>query len=789
MRVPLGWLKVYVDVHESADEAAEIFARLGFPVEAIDRAPRIEGVVIGEIVTLEKHPNADRLLVGKVSVGNGAPLTIATGAANVAVGQRIPIATIGAQLPEMKIEKRAMRGIASEGMMCSARELGLEPDHFEDGIMILDGEVAVGADAVSALGLGEAVLDLDVTPNRPDCLSVLGLAREYAAATRRALRLPELYAGPYPAPSDVRVSLEGDGCNRYVAQRFENVRVGPAPAWMRVRLSLAGQRPISNLVDISNYVMLEVGQPLHFFDWESVAGGTIVVRKAHHGEHLLTLDGVDRELDERVLLICDQAGPSVIAGIRGGERSEVKETTHSLLMESANFDGPTIRRGSLSLGLRTDGSLRHEKSLPLAFPDLGAARAAKLLADEGATINAPLAAGKAVPPPAHIAFAVAQVPRVLGLTLPAQRIASNLEVLGFATLPVDDLMLDVEVPPWRADVHEGVDLVEEVARIESYDEIPSVLPPIAQHGIGSDDWHLESDIAHSLMDMGYREIVSLPLHSSAIIEKYRNAGIELPRAPVEVLNPLSEEQRWLRFAILPLMLQWLSRNRQELPCRIFEIGHTFRGEDPISEETIAGILFAREEREEKGEPAWRDRTLVEFRSEIESLLRNLTGTWPDVAQDAIPGLHPGKSASLLLGHDSVAMAGRVDPRLCGIFEIPLSTYYAFLRVDKLPARRVAVYKPVPKFPGTSRDVALLLDENVPAEAVLGAVLQAAIPQVERARPFDEYRGPQVPAGKKSIAVRIWLREPDATITDAIADEATAKVVAALRERLGAELRT
>ncbi|TAM85493.1 hypothetical protein EPN42_15135, partial [bacterium] len=379
--------------------------------------------------------------------------------------------------------------------------------------------------------------------------------------------------------------------------------------------------------------------------------------------------------------------------------------------------------------------------------------------------------------------------RVLGLTLPAQRIASNLEVLGFATAPVDDLMLDVEVPPWRADVHEGVDLVEEVARIESYDEIPSVLPPIAQHGIGSDDWHLESDIAHSLADMGYREIVSLPLHSSSIIEKYRNAGIELPRAPVEVLNPLSEEQRWLRFAILPLMLQWLSRNHQELPCRIFEIGHTFRSEDPISEETIAGILFAREERAEKGEPVWRDRTLVEFRSEIESLLRNLTGIWPGVAQDAIPGLHPGKSASLLLGHDSVAMAGRVDPRLCGTFEIPLSTYYAFLRIDKLPARRVAVYKPVPKFPGTSRDVALLLDENVPAEAVLGAVLQAAIPQVERARPFDEYRGPQVPTGKKSIAVRVWLREPDTTITDAIADEATAKVIAALRERLGAELRT
>ncbi|TAM61397.1 phenylalanine--tRNA ligase subunit beta [bacterium] len=789
MRVPLGWLKAYVDVTESADEAAEIFARLGFPVDAVERAPRVEGVVIGEIVALEKHPNADRLLVGTISVGNGAPLTIATGATNVAVGQRIPVATIGSHLPEMKIERRTMRGIVSEGMMCSARELGLEPEHFEDGIMILDGEAAVGANAVAALGLAQAVLDLDVTPNRPDCLSVLGLAREYAAAMRRTLRLPELYAGPYAAPSEVRVVLEGDGCNRYVAQRFENVRVGAAPAWMRVRLSLAGQRPISNLVDISNYVMLEVGQPLHFFDWESVAGGTIIVRKAHRGEHLLTLDGVERELDERVLLICDGAGPSVIAGIRGGERSEVKESTRSLLMESANFDGPTIRRGSLSLGLRTDGSLRHEKSLPLSFADFGAARAAKLLANEGATINAPLATGQPVPAPAHIAFPVAQVPRVLGLSLPLERVASNLQALGFATTPLSGETLDVEVPPWRADVHENVDLVEEVARIESYDEIPSELPPIAQHGINSDDWHLESDIAHALMDRGYREIVSLPLHSSAILEKYRNAGIELPRPPVEVLNPLSEEQRWLRFAILPLMLQWLSRNCQELPRRVFEIGHAFRGEAPITEETIAGIIFAPAERPEKDEPVWRDRTLLEFRGEIESLLRGLTGISPKVAQDAIQGMHPGKTASLLLDHDSVAMVGRVDPRLCATFEVPLSTYYAFLRVDKLPARSVAAYKPVPKFPGTSRDLALLLDENVPAEAVLGAVLQAHVPQLERARPFDEYRGPQVPAGKKSMTVRIWLREPESTITDAIADRATAKIVAALRERVGAELRT
>ena len=785
MRVPLGWLRAYVEVRESAEEAAEIFARLGFPVDSVERAPRIEGVVIGEIVALEKHPNADRLLVGKVAIGNGAPLTIATGATNVAVGQRIPVAVIGATLPEMRIEKRAMRGVVSEGMMCSARELGLEEEHFEDGIMILDGAVPVGENAVEALGLGDAVLELDVTANRPDCLSMLGLAREYAAATQRELRLPEVFTGPYAGPSDVRVDLES-GCRRYVAQRFSHVSTGVAPAWMRVRLSLAGQRPISNLVDISNYVMLEVGQPLHFFDWSTVVGGHISVRDARPGERMVTLDGVERELDEKMLVIADEAGPSAIAAIRGGARSEVTGATTELLMESANFEGPRIRRMSLALGLRTDASMRHEKALPPAFTDLGAARAAKLLADEGATVLAPVAAGMAVPEPQRIAFAVADVPRLLGLSLSDERVAANLKALGFAVEPAGEGALSVEVPLWRSDVHEGVDLVEEVARIEGYDAIPSELPPIAQHGIESHEWHLENTIARSLADMGFREIVSLPLHSRAVIDKYASAGVALPAEPIEILNPLSEEQRYLRFAIMPGMLHWLARRGQELPSRIFEIGHTFRGsESPLYEGIIAGVLFATPER---NDAEWRDSALIEFRGEIEVLLRGLTGVWPQVAQDESPGLHPGRTASLLLDNAAVATIGRVDPRICAAFEVPFSTYYAFIRIRSLPQREVQQYQPLPKFPGTSRDVALVLDADVNAEAIVNAILRAGIPQVERALPFDEYRGPQVPEGKKSVAVRIWLREPDQTMTDAIADAALAKVLTALRESVGAELR-
>ncbi|MDE2573029.1 MAG: phenylalanine--tRNA ligase subunit beta, partial [bacterium] len=669
----------------------------------------------------------------------------------------------------------------------SARELGLEEEHFEDGIMILDGAVKIGENAVEALGLGDGVLDLDVTPNRPDCLCVLGLAREYAAAMGRPLRLPQLLSGPYSSDPGVRVEIETAGCRRYVAQRFDGVRTGAAPAWMRVRLSQAGQRPISNLVDISNYVMLEVGQPLHFFDWKSVAGGHIIVRDGGEGERMTTLDGVERTLDPSMMVVADEAGPSTLAGIRGSARSEVTDETTQLLLEAANFEGKRTRRTSLALGLRTDASLRNEKALPLAFTDLGAARAAQLLADEGAAVHAPIAAGQELPPPKRIAFAVSEVPRILGIAIDDERVAANLRALGFGVVAQAPGTLSVEVPPWRGDIAEGVDLVEEVARIEGYDAIPSELPPIAQHGIESDEWHLENNVARALAQMGYNEIISLPLQSGAFLEKYQSSGVALPAEPIEIVNPLSEEQRYLRFAIMPGMLHWLSRNKQELPRRVFEIGHAFRGnESPLTEGTVTGVLYAVEGHPE---PDWRDGALLEFRGEMEALLRNLTGVWPDVAQDTFHGLHPGKTASLLLAGENIAQIGRVDPRLCAAFEVPQTTYYCFVRMECMPPRRVAAYQPVPRLPGTSRDLALVIDENVAAEAIVNALLRAGIPQIERVLPFDEYRGPQVPAGRKSVAVRIWLREPNQTITDAIADETMSRVVEMLRESLGAEPRT
>ncbi|HET9029947.1 MAG TPA: phenylalanine--tRNA ligase subunit beta, partial [Candidatus Aquilonibacter sp.] len=381
MRVPISWLRQYVDLPEEADTIADRLAMLGFPVEDIVRRPLITGVVVGKIVALEKHPNADRLQVGKIDIGGDAPLTIATAATNVAVNQTIPVAIIGAQLPAIKIDRRKMRGVESEGMMVSADELALPPEWFEDGIMQLDEGTPLGTNVVELFGLGDDVLDVEVTSNRVDAMSILGLARELAASYGVPLRAPS-FENPGvdedPAGTAPAVTLETADCTRFVAQQFDNVRVEAAPAWMRVRLALAGQRPINNLVDVSNYVMLETAQPLHFYDASHVSARHFIVRDSRPNETLRTLDDEERKLTPQSFVIADEAKALGLAGLMGGAQSEVRPETTSIILESANFNGARVRRMAMSLAMRTEASSRHEKTLAPALTDMGAARAAQL---------------------------------------------------------------------------------------------------------------------------------------------------------------------------------------------------------------------------------------------------------------------------------------------------------------------------------------------------------------------------------------------------------------------------
>ncbi len=788
MRVPISWLREYVALPPDAEAIADRLAMLGFPVEEIAKRPAITGVVAGRIVELEKHPNADRLQVAQVDVGGERPLTIATAATNVAAGQTIAVATIGARLPGLTIAPRTMRGVASEGMMISAEELALEPEWFEDGILQLEPDIVPGTNVVDAFGLNDAVLDVEITSNRPDAMSLLGLARELAASYGVPFALPSLVnpgEAREPEGSRPEVVLESPDCRHFVAQRFDALRVAPAPAWMRVRLALAGQRPINNLVDVSNYVMLETGQPLHFYDAAEIHGGRLVVRDAREGERIVTLDGVERTLSPLALVIADADRPLCLAGLMGSTASEVNAQTTAIVLEAANFTGARVRRASNALALRSEASSRHEKSLAPALAEIGAARAAQLLAAMGGTAYLPHVFGAAIATAAPIPLAVLEVERLLGTPIPAARVEHHLAALGCTVTPLSDGAFSVTPPPWRRDLALPADLIEEVARVEGYERIPSVVPPVPAHGVSSAAFDLESRAAHALAALGYREAVTLALHGAHVFERLRRAGLQPSDAPLEVRNPLSEEQRYLRDSLLPGLLAYLAHAGE--PSRVFEAGHVFFSDaGAVAERALVAFAFSAEPLDE---PAWRDTHFLRLKGDAEALLRALTGRKPEASPGTQSGLHPGKTAVLSIDERVVGTIGAVDPRLCKAYDLALRAYVCALELEALPAHASPIYRAPSKYPSTYRDVALVLDASVRARDVERAVSRVLGPACTGVAVFDEYRGPQVGDGRKSLAVRMTLQRFDATITDEEADAAVARVLDAVREEFGATIRT
>jgi phenylalanyl-tRNA synthetase beta chain len=784
VRVPISWLRDFAALPNDAQAIADRLAMLGFPVAGIEQRPPIVGVVTGRIAALEKHPNADRLQVAHVDVGDRV-LTIATAADNVAAGQTIAVATIGAALPGgLRIERRTMRGVASEGMMISADELALPPEWFEDGILQLDASTPLGADAVALFGLDGAVLDVEITANRPDAMSIIGLARELAASYDTALNLPRLSnpvtSSDMPSPE---VRIESADCHRFIAQRFEGLRVEPAPAWMRVRLALAGQRPINNIVDISNYVMLETGQPLHFYDGAKLEGPALIVRDARAGEKLATLDGAERNLTPQALLIADAAKALGLAGIMGGASSEVSDDTTTIVLEAANFSGTRVRRTSTALALRTEASSRHEKSLAPALADVGAARAAELLIGLGARASAPGAFGPDLQLPPPIALRAADVERTLGLAIPAPRIARHLTSLGCTIEAQETGTMRVTAPPWRTDITVPVDLIEEVARIEGYDRIESAVPSVAPHEISSAEFESERHTAHELAALGYREVITYSLRGAeddGLLARGGSSG----SVPVEVRNPLSEEQRFLRDSLLPGLLRYFAEHPA---ARVFEIGDLFRLERRNIVETKAlafGFVSSEAARER-----WQDEAFLRIKGDAEALLQRLTGRVADASRGTEFAFHPGKTARLSIDSRDVGAVGCVDPRVSAAFGVQGGAYLCLIAPAALPSYEIPRYRPPSKFPSTYRDLAVVVDRELSAKEIQRAVGNALGTICTEARVFDEYRGPQVAEGKKSVALRITLQRFDATLTDEEADAAIASVVHALKTEFGATVRT
>jgi phenylalanyl-tRNA synthetase beta chain len=797
VRVPLAWLRDYIDLPADAEAIAAKLAMMGFPVEAIERRPALSGVVAGRIATVEKHPNADRLSVCTVDVGHEPLLTIATAATNVAPGQVVPVATIGALLVRdgepLHIEPRKMRGVDSQGMLCSAEELALPAEWFEDGILQLDESVAPGTDVVAHFRLGEPVLDVEITANRVDAMSVVGIARELGAGYGAAVREPVAFA-PVPTlgardaeAGGVRVTLESPDCRRFVAQRFTNVHSGVAPAWMRIRLALAGQRPLSSIVDVSNFVMLELGQPQHAYDLAALSGARLIVRDARDGETITTLDGEERALDARTLVIADADAAQCIAGLRGAAASEVRASTREIVLESATFAGPRIRRGGINLALRTDASARHERGLTPAMADAGAARAAELLRALGATPHDAFAVGEEPHAAAPIAADSQRIAALAGIALTADEAAGALRGLGFS-VTATGTALQVVAPYWRGDVTIAADIAEEVARVVGYDRIQGAPAPSFAQDIRSDDYRHEQAIARACSAGGYREVMSLPLQPRGVYERWIGAGIACAAPPVEILNPLSDDQRCLRFSLLPGLLALAAKHAALAPLRLFEIGHVFEANpqgDPLETPMLAWLAVLPGEEE----ASWRDSGFLLFKGESAALLRAITGREPEAVTASLSALHPGKTASFIIEGKDVATIGAVDPRLLAAYGAGKRAYAGLARIVDVPAYQMPRYVAPSRFPAVERDVALVLAPAVPAHEIAHAIHATGDGIIAGVRVFDEYRGPQIAADRKSLAVRVRFQRDDATLTDADVDGVLEKILADLRERFGAELRT
>ncbi len=790
MKLPIAWLRDYLTIDLSTDDIAARLATLGFPVDDIVRRPKLSGVRIGRLTRVEKHPDADRLQVCTVDIGTDRALTIATAATNVAAGQVVPVATIGAELVGLTIAPRKMRGIDSEGMLCSAEELGLEGAWFEDGIMQLETTLPIGADFIDTFRLNDDVLDVEITANRVDAMSIVGLARELAASLGVAVVEPALAVAASTPAGDahaVTVSIENADCKRFVGQRFSGVTVVPAPFWMRVRLALAGQRPINSLVDVSNFVMFETAQPLHFYDAARIAGGTLVARDARAGETMRTLDEAERTLDERFLVISDANEPQGIAGLKGGATSEVTAATTELLVEAATFSGPRVRRMSVALGLRTEASTRHEKGLPPGLADWAAARTAYLLESLGATAHAPFAVGTPLAAPAAITISLRRIEALLGMSVTTREATSALEHLGFRVeASFDALLLDVVAPFWRGDIRIAEDVIEEVARIVGYDRIEAVMPPVFDHAVPSQAYRDERRVAHALAALGYRETISLSLQPQAIAQAFARANVALPGDVLEIRNPLSEDQRYLRFSLVPALIALAAKYRGDGAYRAFEIGRVFADAAEPNETSGVAWLLALPRGDDQ---TWRDTGFLQFKGESEALLRELCGHTPQTVSTTLAGWHPGKTASLAIDGNDAATIGALDPRLLAVFDLDARVYSGWMRFADLPTYRVPTYRAPSKFPAVGRDLALIVAPEMPSKEIEHAIRATPESAIVDVVVFDEYRGSQIADGRKSIAVRVVFQRDDATLTDADADAEVAAILVRLRERCGATIRS
>ncbi|MEA2150237.1 MAG: phenylalanyl-tRNA synthetase beta chain [Solirubrobacteraceae bacterium] len=790
MRVPVQWLQEYCAPDISVDELATRLAMTGTEVDRIDRhgVSALEHFVVGKVLQREQHPDADRLSVCVVEVAPGETTQIVCGAPNVAAGQTVAVARPGAVMPDgTRLKKAKLRGQESDGMILAEDELGIGSDH--NGTMVLDDGLEAGAPLEDVLPLATDVLELEITPNRPDCLAVYGVAREVHAATGAALAPAPWEDDPgsfETADVGAEVVVEApDLCPRFTARVFEDVTIGPSPPWLKARLMACGQRPINNVVDITNYVMLLTGQPLHAFDLDRVAGGRLVVRRAGEGEQIVTLDGQTRVLERDVCLIADDDGPTSIAGVMGGTRSEVHDATTRVLMEVAAWNGPNIHATSLKLALRSEASARFEKGLsPEQTLEAQAVATRLMLELTGARLvpgTIDVAIGSQPPAePQVIRLRDARIVGLLGVDIVRAESALHLQRLGFQTAERPD-GLDVTVPHWRRnDVTREADLIEEVARLHGVnDQLPATLPS-RRGAVGTltPAQRLRRRAEDVLADRGLLEIVGWSFEAPARDERLRLPDDDPRRRHVVIENPMSEDQSVLRTTLLGSLLDVARHNaaRGQGVRGLYESGAVYlaAGERLPHEHRALGALVPGD--------------VFAAKAYVEALLLALRveATFAAAPQ---PFLHPGRSAVVRAGGAEVGWVGDVHPLVAAAWD--LDGVAAFeLDLDAVVAQAAAIplYEDLTSFPELREDIAIVVDAGVPAATVLEVVRAAGGKLLAGAEVFDVYRGEQVAAGRTSLAIALTFRARDRTLTDADVVPVREKIVARLAQDLGGELR-
>ena len=801
MKLTLNWLREFVELVLPTDELCDALVMAGIEVESVEEhRPIWNPVEIVELVAVEKHPNADRLRLCTVRRGSAEIVRVVCGASNMQAGDKVALASPGTDLPGgRRIERATIRGQVSDGMLCASRELEL-PEDGVDGIMILPADAPTGRRLVDYLGAADTVLELAITPNRGDCLSVLGVAREIAALTGAKLQVPRsaLREQDPPTRSEVRVNVDApDLCPRYAARVVRGVHVAASPPWMQTRLAMVGMRPIGNVVDVTNYVMLERGQPLHAFDLARVADRRIVVRRAGSRQPFVTLDGGTRELLPDDLVIADGRGPAALAGIMGGANSEIRADTTDVLLESAYFTPSGIRRTARRLGLASDSSYRFERGVDPTATTAALDRAAELIAaTAGGTIARGVIDKQAPrhPRPAAIRVRPARVNALLGTTLSVAEIERPLRALG-ATVTGGRSALRVVTPSHRTDLQSEVDLIEEVARLSGYDAIAAATPAIVAIGPGRGaNYDLEERLRHAVRAAGFDEMISLAMVSAE--ENRVFPGLpDLPGEAVALQNAPSADAAELRRSLLPGLLQTLDVNRRQGERLVagYALGRVYarHGERYHEGEALALILAGTWQPAVIGETG-RPASFADAKGALTLAFERLgldAVRWESLESEA-PYLHPGKAARIMIAGVLCGVAGALHPDVAAARGLEGDVWLAELdmvRVVQYCPRRV-VFRPLPRFPAVLRDVAVVVDSSVQGQHILDAISEVAPPLVEEVRVFDEYTGAPIPQGKKSIAYSISYRAADRTLTDEEVNALHEDLVARLVARVPVEVR-